>query len=76
MCVPEIGTVGHERTNSYEAMHRCSLEDLGSGWQQDQNIVIYKRSGISNNTVRHIIHRRRDVIPYSHVLNVTKYLLV
>ena len=30
----------------------CGSEDLGSGWQQDQGLVTYKRSGLFGNPVR------------------------
>ena len=53
--------------------HYCGSNDLGSGWQQDQGLVTYKRSGLFGNPVRHIICRRCGGILYSKVLNAHKY---
>ena len=51
----------------------CGSKDLGSGWQQDQGLVTYKRSGLFGNPVRHIICRRCGGILYSQVLNAHRY---
>lgn len=51
----------------------CGSEDLGSGWQQDQGLVTYKRSGFFGNPVRHIICRQCGSILHSQVLNAHKY---
>ena len=76
MCEPETEAAGHERTDSHIPIKQCPYcgsEDLGSGWQQDQGLVTYKRSGLFGNPVRHIICRRCGGILYSQVLNAHRY---